>query len=140
MTVGSGRAASRALSLQGVWGISLEVKDAFYILIRLFCKLFFAHVVGFRQGFKNFYYEGALIALSAIWNGSHVWRVGFQNNAVHRNHGREVFTQMTTLEGRDSTDAQHEVVEREEFLGFLLIAGKAMEHAARQVLDRKTHV
>ena len=40
---------------------------------------------------------------------------------------------MTALEGRDSTDAQHEVVEREEFLGFLLIAGKAMEHAARKV-------
>ena len=74
-----------------MWGISLEVKDTFYIFIRLFCKLFFAHVVGFCQGFKYFYHEGALIALSAIWNGSHVWRVGFQNNAVHRNHGREAF-------------------------------------------------
>ena len=38
VTVGSGRAASRALSLQGVWGISLEVKDTFYIFIRLFCE------------------------------------------------------------------------------------------------------
>ena len=40
---------------------------------------------------------------------------------------------MTALEGRNSTDAQHEVIEREEFLCLLLIAGKAMEHAARQV-------
>ena len=36
---------------------------------------------------------------------------------------------MTALEGRNSTDAQHEVIEREEFLCLLLIAGKAMEHA-----------
>ena len=99
---------------------------SFHGFIGLLGKLFFAHVVGFRQGFKNFYYEGALIALSAIWNGSHVWRVGFQNNAVHRNHGWKVFTQMTALKGKETTDTQPEVVEREVFSGLLLIAGKAI--------------
>ena len=42
------------LPFQGVWGISLEVKDAFYILIRLFCEFLLTHSVCFRQGFKYF--------------------------------------------------------------------------------------
>ena len=40
---------------------------------------------------------------------------------------------MTALEGRDSTDAQHEVFEREKLFSLLLIAGEAVEHATRQV-------
>ena len=103
----------------------------FYGFIGLLGKFFFAYVVGFRQGFKYFYHEGALVALASERNGSHVRAIGFQNDAVHRHHGREVFTQMTALEGGYTTDAQHEVIEREEFFCLLLIAGEAVEHAAK---------
>ncbi len=39
---------------------------------------------------------------------------------------------MTALESRYATDAQHKLIEGEQFFGFLLVARKAMEDATRQ--------
>ena len=88
---------------------------SFYGFIGLLGKFFFTYAIGFRQSFKYFYHEGALVALASEWDGSHVRAVGFQHDAVHRHHGREIFSQMTALESGYTADAQHEVIEREEF-------------------------
>ncbi len=59
--------------------------------------------------------------------------VGLQDDAIHRNRSRKVFSEMTALESRNTADTQHEVIEREKLFSLLLIAGEAVEHAARQV-------
>ena len=93
-----------------------------------------AHAVGFGETLEHKLDVGTLVALSAHGYGSHVWRVGFYHDAVERHSGWQHFGQMTLLEGEYTADAKHEAVELQQFFSLVLVAGEAVEHAARQVV------
>jgi len=85
-------------------------------------------------------HKGRFVTLTAMGHRRHIGSVGLENDAAERHcRGLQIrsnkgLRQVRLLEGEHAADAQHKTVELEQFTGFNLIAGKAMEHAARQVV------
>ena len=110
-----------------------QMEDALNRLIGLLSKFLLAHAISLRQCLEHFHHKGTLISLATIRHGSHVGAIRLQHDAIHRDSGWKVFSQMAALEGRDTSHSEHELIKAEEFLSLFLIACEAMEHTARQV-------
>jgi len=109
-------------------------EDTFYIPVGLLGHLVVAHAVAGGQAAHHVGHIGTLVALSAMGDGRHIGAVGLEDDAAERYDGGEVIAEMAALEGEYSTNAQAEPLEAEELLGFVLVAGKAVEYAAHQFL------
>ena len=92
------------------------------------------NAVGFGEAIEDVGNESGLVALTAMGHGRHIRAVGFEDDAVEGNGGRQVVGQVAFLERENAADAEHETLESEEFAGFDWVAGEAVEHAAGQVV------
>ena len=76
--------------------------------------------------------EGWLITLTTHGNWSHIGSIGLENNAVEGHTGGKHFGQMAFLKCGHSADTKDKLRELQQLAGFLLVAGKAVEHSTRQ--------
>ena len=109
-------------------------EDTFYIPIGLLGHLVVAHAVAGGQAAHHVGHIGTLVALSAMGDGRHIGAVGLEDAAAERPDGGEVIAEMAALEGEHTAYTQAEPLEAEEFMGFVLVSGKAVEYAAHQIL------
>ena len=102
-------------------------------------NLVVGNVIGFSKPGNHVTDEGRLVALTTLRDRCHVRGIGFKDNAVKRNRGRlsirscQRLWKTALLERKDATDAEDKARKLQQLTGLLLIAGKAMEDATRQV-------
>ena len=69
-----------------------------YILICLTGDSSLVNGIAGSKSTHHLYDESALVALSTVWDRSHVRAVGLEDDAVQGNRRRKILTQMTALE------------------------------------------
>ena len=104
------------------------------IRVGLSFDFFWRNTVGFGKTMEDVGDESGFVALSTMGHGRHIRAVGFEDDAVEGHGGWQVVGQVAFLERENAADAEHETLESEQFAGFDLIAGEAMENTAGQVV------
>ena len=82
-----------------------------YILIRLTCNRSLVNSIAGGKGAHDLYDEGTLVALSTVWDRSHIRAVGLENDTVQGDCRRKILTKMTALERLHAPDDKDETVE-----------------------------
>ena len=62
--------------------LGIDVEDAFHVGIGSASHFFFAYAVTLGNLFQHFRHKSALVPFASVRYGSHVWAVGFENNAI----------------------------------------------------------
>ena len=112
----------------------IYAKHTVYIRISLATHFFLADAIGLGQTALHQSHKSRFVALSAHRYRCHIGCVCLQDDTAERHNGWQYLWQMRFLESQYTADTQYKTVELQEFAGFDLVASKAMEHAARQLI------